>query len=213
MFDFENAIKKAEATEGWIRPKERVRLYELASDPKAPEGCVVEIGSWKGKSTVLLACASKHLNRGKVYAVDPFGPPEGVVYKDEYNLWKQQKVFDTYADFLANIKKADVEDYVIPMRGTSEEIHDRWLKDPELSSLPIRFLWIDGCHDREFVQKDFDLWEPHLVVDGFVAFHDAWSQNKDFDRSAAIVAKNEVIDSPRFENGQLQSIIYGRKLS
>lgn len=72
---------------------------------------------------------------------------------------------DTRADFLANIKKAGVEDRVVPMIMTSEEAARGW-------NQPIRLLWIDGDHRYEPTKLDFTLWVPHLVEGGILAMHD-----------------------------------------
>jgi predicted O-methyltransferase YrrM len=208
IFDQDDALDRCQLAQGWVRPKERLKLYYLAHSTPS-EGVIVEIGSWKGRSTIILACASKHSGKREVYAVDPFGKPEKMQVKHEYDLWNQQKEYDTFNDFLKNIKAANVQDIVIPIRAMSEDaIHIYKQK----FNYPIRFLFIDGCHQRKFAQQDFDLWSPHVMVGGVVAFHDAWANNKDFNESPAIVAKQELIDSPNYHNGQCQSLIYGTKI-
>jgi predicted O-methyltransferase YrrM len=172
QYDSEMAAKLCEVAQGWIRPKERPKLYELAHSTPAG-GVVVEIGSWRGRSTIILACASKNANKPGVFAVDPFGKPEKMVVKPEYNLWQQQNVYDTYEDFLKNIQVAGMSDVVTPIRGMSEDAVEVYR---EKYNHPIRFLFIDGCHQREYVQKDWDLWSPFVMRGGAVAFHDAWSR-------------------------------------
>src|SRR5215218_9929513 len=56
--------------EGYLTEQEGKLLYELAGGGTAP-GVIVEIGSWKGKSTICLALGSK-AGQGKIiYAIDP----------------------------------------------------------------------------------------------------------------------------------------------
>lgn len=128
-------------------------LYQLGqfNDRK---GVIVEIGSWKGKSTVALALGAGSLHPEKIYAIDPHRvmPEEGYLE-------------DTEAEFLTNLKRAGVEKQVIPMIMTSEVAARRWDK-------PIRLLWIDGDHRYEAAKLDFSLWEPHLVEGGILAMHD-----------------------------------------
>lgn len=38
---------------------------------------------------------------------------------------------------------------------------------------PIDFLLIDGDHQEEAVEEDWDTWSRHVVAEGIVAFHDA----------------------------------------
>jgi predicted O-methyltransferase YrrM len=118
------------------------------------QGVVVEIGSWKGKSTIALARGAAKVHHEKIYAIDPHAvqPEEGYLE-------------DTKAEFFANIKQAGVEDRVVPMIMTSEEAARGW-------NQPIRLLWIDGDHRYEPAKLDFTLWEPHLVEGGILAMHD-----------------------------------------
>ena len=118
------------------------------------EGVIVEIGSWKGKSTIALARGAAAAHREKIYAIDPHAvqPEEGYLE-------------DTRAEFLANLKQAGVEKQVVAMIMTSEKAAGGWNK-------PVRLLWIDGDHRYEPAQLDFKLWEPFVVEGGIVAMHD-----------------------------------------
>jgi len=118
------------------------------------QGVIVEIGSWKGKSTAALARGASRAHDEKVYAIDPHSvlPEEGYFE-------------DTKTEFLTNIRAAGVDDRVVPMIMTSEAAAQGWRK-------PVRLLWIDGDHRYESVKLDFLLWEPHLVEGGILAMHD-----------------------------------------
>lgn len=118
------------------------------------QGVIVEIGSWKGKSTVALGLGAAKVHSEKIYAIDPHRimPEEGYLE-------------DTEAEFLANIKRAGVDHQVVPMIMTSQAAAAQWDK-------PIRLLWIDGDHRYEPTKLDFSLWEPHLVEGGILAMHD-----------------------------------------
>ena len=117
-------------------------------------GVIVEIGSWKGKSTVALARGAGKVHNEKIYAIDPHKilPEEGYLE-------------DTEAEFRATIKQAGVDSRVEPLIMTSEQAARGWNK-------PIRLLWIDGDHRYEPAKLDFTLWEPHLVEGGILAMHD-----------------------------------------
>lgn len=118
------------------------------------QGVIVEIGSWKGKSTIALARGASTVHGEKIYAIDPHKP-----------LLEERYAEDTQAEFLSNITRAGVAARVVPMIMTSEEAASRW-------NQPIRLLWIDGDHRYEPVKLDFTLWEPHLVEGGILAMHD-----------------------------------------
>jgi hypothetical protein len=34
-------------------------------------------------------------------------------------------------------------------------------------------LWIDGAHEYEYVLQDLEIWEPHVIDGGIIAFHDS----------------------------------------
>ncbi len=128
-------------------------------------GEIVELGSFKGKSTCWLARGTKRARREKVWAIDRFtGSPE-------HQKGKQHEDADiaasgsTFAIFRENLKKLDVADYVIPMVASSEEAARDWDK-------PIRLLFIDADHSYDASKLDFELWSPFVVDGGLIAFHD-----------------------------------------
>ena len=65
------SLKAAGKISGWLTVPEASALYELALEAKGP---IVEIGSWQGRSTAVLALASMDGNYQPVYAVDSFAP-------------------------------------------------------------------------------------------------------------------------------------------
>ena len=68
---FKNVLSKIAAykgIEGWLSEKEAFGLYSIANKLGAGS-TIVEIGSWKGKSTY---CLAKGLKNGKIFAIDPF---------------------------------------------------------------------------------------------------------------------------------------------
>ena len=145
-----------QATEGLISEAEAERLYKLTRNCG---GTIVEIGSWKGKSTVCLALGSKAGGKGKVFAIDPH---QGL-HDEITGLYHPE---NTELIFRENIKRAGVDDIVIPLVMKSEEAAKGWTE-------PISLLWIDGDHDYENVKLDFTLWERHLIPGGLICFHDA----------------------------------------
>lgn len=148
-----------ETVEGFLKFDEGYYLYSLAKRSKLP---IVEIGSYKGKSTICLALGSKAGNRCKVYAIDHHrGSPEfynsGIFGKQE--IW-------SYDDFIQNLKNFKILDVVEPVLSTSEDAIANWIKT-------IGLLWVDGSHYYEYVKRDFLLWEPYVAAGGVIAFHDS----------------------------------------
>jgi predicted O-methyltransferase YrrM len=140
---------------GWLTPDEGDLLEKLAKDNTG--GAIIEIGSYKGKSTVRLGKGSKAGKRESVFAVDTFqGSPEHKVDGED---------IDTYEEFIANVKKAGMNDIIVPVPKTSEDA-------AMVFSMPIGLIFIDGDHSYEGVRRDSESWIPKLKTGGIVAFHD-----------------------------------------
>jgi predicted O-methyltransferase YrrM len=131
-------------------------LYNLAKKCTG-KGVIVEIGSWKGRSTIWLAKGSKSGKRVRIFAIDPHtGSPE---HKKQFGkVW-------TFDEFRKNIKFAKVSDIITPIVKTSQDAAKRFDK-------PVELIFIDGAHDYLSVKQDFDLWFPKVMVGGVMAFHD-----------------------------------------
>src|SRR5262245_17675583 len=65
-------LARVAATDGQMTDEEAACIHALARD--ATGGCIVEIGSFHGKSTVALALGARAGAGARVYAVDPFVP-------------------------------------------------------------------------------------------------------------------------------------------
>ncbi len=133
-----------------------VVTYNFAKNCEG-NGVIVEIGSWKGKSTIWLGWGSKNGNNVKIYAIDP--------HTGSSEHQKEGEKIETFEEFKKNIKNAKLDDIVIPLVKTSEEAAKNFNK-------PVEFIFIDGAHEYEFVKLDFDLWFPKVVNGGIMAFHD-----------------------------------------
>lgn len=142
--------------EGMTAPDECLFLTELARDVQT--GVIVEIGSYRGRSTVALALGSKHGAGRPVFAVEPHERFSGE-YGAEFGP-------DDRTAFGENVRRAGVESLVTLIGDRSEVAAGSWAE-------PIGLLWIDGDHTYEAVRRDFDAWSPYLVDGARVAFHDS----------------------------------------
>ena len=142
-----------------VSAKEGRLLYKLAKECTG-KGVIVEIGSWRGYSTICLAKGSQDGKWVKVYAVDPHTGSD--IHRQMYGS------VNTFNEFIGNITIAGVKDIITPLVMTSEDATKEW------GGLPIELLWIDG--DHEMAEFDFDIWYPHVIEGGIVALHDttAW---------------------------------------
>jgi predicted O-methyltransferase YrrM len=145
-------LAKADAIDGLIHPREGLLLYVLARR-SAHLGDIVEIGSFKGKSTWYLArgltdAGSPH----KVVSIDPHEDP---AQRDAY---------------FATLERHGLRERVETVVGYSHDAARGFDRQ-------IGMLWIDGDHSYAGVREDFDDWFPRLAVGGWYAMHDtvnAW---------------------------------------
>jgi predicted O-methyltransferase YrrM len=155
-------LAKADHAEGWCSEAEGLFLYRTAQ--RCPgKGTIVEIGSWKGKSTIFLALGSLAGARTTVYAIDPH---DCVVDSTTACSMRHQTTATTLDEFYANLKKAGVEHIDHSIVCPSDDAVRGWNR-------PIEFLWIDGDHSYEATRRDIENWSPHLADGGVIAIHDS----------------------------------------
>ena len=144
------------AAEGMVQPDECLLLMRLASEVR--EGAIVEIGSYRGRSTIALALGSLRGSSVPVYAIEPHAEFDGV-------LGGRFGPEDKKA-FLRNTQRSLPSDLIRLISASSETAARTW-------SGEIGLLWIDGDHRYEAVTKDFELWSPFVLDNGRIAFDDS----------------------------------------
>jgi predicted O-methyltransferase YrrM len=155
-------LERMRRIEGWLEDAEADLLLAAVTRAIATvqNGAIVEIGSYCGKSTVVLAAAVSALedpHRVKIYAIDPH---DGIVGALDQGV---QQLAPTRDQFLKNISNAGIMHLVEPLIQRAFETD--W-------NQPISFLLIDGLHDYFNVARDFNHFEPWIAAGGFIAFHD-----------------------------------------
>jgi predicted O-methyltransferase YrrM len=141
----------AASIEGWLSDAQGCALFRAAAATTG-KGLIVEIGSWKGRSTAWLASGAR-LAGARVYAIDP------------HTGSREDPEAATLEAFRTNLAHAGLADVVDPLITTSAEAA-RALQGP------IELLFIDGDHSYDAVRLDAELWLPKLVDGGIVMFHD-----------------------------------------
>ncbi|HXR33765.1 MAG TPA: class I SAM-dependent methyltransferase [Verrucomicrobiae bacterium] len=142
---------------GFLQENEARFLGLLAACIPA-SGLILEIGSFKGRSTVMLASVAAHYGLGPVVAIDP--------HNSNLSTEHGQPVpASSYDDFLNSLRTAGVTEHVEFHHAFSTEISATWNR-------PIRLLWIDGDHSYAGAKADFDGFAHHLSPLGMVALHD-----------------------------------------
>ena len=165
--------------DGWLTDRELSFLALLAACPTT-QGTVLEIGSYRGRSTIVLALASRLTDDRRIVAVDPL-PDEGPLARDESGKWTARALLT------ANLRQAGVADDVEFHPICSHELAPRW-------NDPLRLLWIDGDHRYASTKQDFDLFMPFLADGAILAMHDVLSR---YDGCIRVFTE-DVLDSPHF---------------
>ena len=172
-------VALAASIDGYLTDPEVRFLTLLAAEPTA-RGEILEIGSFKGKSTIILAKAMALVEQPRLVAVDPMPAPATAA--PEAGVDKS-----TWSDFQANLKRAGVHSAVEFHRMYSAELAATWQRK-------IRLLWIDGNHTYASAKLDFDKFSPHLTNGGIVALHDLMRGFGGPDR----VFLEDILASPQF---------------
>lgn len=144
---------------GLISDVQGERLAQLAVEVP-PDQAIVELGSYKGKSTAYLA-SSGH----DVYAVDRW------TLGGQHNPDTERRGYAdpaTFAAFHQQLDRAGVAERVTAIIADTGDVGRGW------AGPPVGLLFIDADHDESAVRADLAAWEPHCV--GVIAFDDYGSR-------------------------------------
>lgn len=178
---------------GFLAQDEAQALYERATEMSL-KGAVLEVGSYCGKSTIYLGTACKK-NNGVVYAVDHHRGSEehqlGEEYHDKELYDESIGLMDTFKEFRTNMRKADLENTVIPIVASSALASKSW-------NTALAMVFIDGGHSMEAAMTDYRAWAGHIMPGGILAIHDLFP-NPDEGGQAPITIYRLAIASGLFE--------------
>lgn len=147
--------------EGWLSDAEADLLLSIAEKAlktlPVPHH-IVEIGSYHGKSTLLLGrLVNEYFPKAKIHAIDPHDGKLGAADQAFY------VVPPSFENFKKNIHQAGLTEVVDMIKSTAQEVV--WEKS-------IAVLLIDGLHDYSSVSKDFCHFSQWITRGGYILFHD-----------------------------------------
>jgi predicted O-methyltransferase YrrM len=159
---YEQVAARVADVDGWMSPDQGRRLYDAAARC-APTGRIVEIGSFRGRSTIVLASAAPVGT--EIVAIDPHaGNDRGPQEIDGF----ETEAADDHEVFLANLRDAGVADRVRHVREFSDRAHAA-VEDP------IDVLYIDGAHRYAPARTDIRDWGARVAPGGTLLIHDSFS--------------------------------------
>jgi predicted O-methyltransferase YrrM len=159
---FRDAFALAKPVEGWLSEAQAERLWEAAR--RVPTGgLLVEIGSFRGRSAIVMASALA--DGARLVAIDPHaggdrGPQEIAAEASRGDA--------DHAAFLANLAGAGVADRVRHVRKFSDAAHS----DVEG---PLSVLFVDGAHRFGPARADLVGWGGRVLAGGTMLVHDSFS--------------------------------------
>jgi predicted O-methyltransferase YrrM len=201
---------------GWSPIDQLLSLFTLAYTSAYIAGDILEIGSWCGRSAVVLGMAAKLTGNTKVHCVDLFPEKEDwfknadgtysfavningrmVGAYGEQTVWAEPyerdiaPVYERYSGtleaFNTSIAENNLSNQVIPIKCDLQSFATGVGKD-----FKLRMAFIDGDHSYEAVAKDIEIIQRFLVPGGWICFDDAFS---------SYIGVNEAIDKHIVNSG------------
>ena len=158
---FETALAAVDGVEGWLSEGQARRLFERAA-AVPPAGRIVEIGSYRGRSAIVMARAAAG---AEVVAIDPHaGNDRG---PQEIHGSSSEGEADNLA-FRENLARAGVTDAVRHVRQPSQDA---------LGAVEgrIDLLYVDGAHRLRPAKDDIARWGARVRPGGSMLVHDSFS--------------------------------------
>lgn len=137
---------------GWLAPREAWELHEAARRAAATSGegaRAVEIGSWRGRSTVTIALGLRAGGGGRLTSIDP-----------------HELADERHAEVQRHLEEAGVRALVDVVRAFSHDAR------PQVPDGAADLLFIDGDHAYASVREDLDDWASAVRPGGVIAFND-----------------------------------------
>ena len=153
--------------QGWGYDHPWLAETVLALNPQV----VVEVGVWKGLSTIHMADRLRSIySSGVVVAVDTFqGSAEHWLGEHRVPMWNgKPSLYDT---FIENVRSCELENWVVPLPIDSINAA-MVLRD---LGVVVDMIHLDAAHDAMSVSMDLQAWWP-LLRDGGVLIGDDYCE-------------------------------------
>jgi predicted O-methyltransferase YrrM len=190
---------------GWFRGDEAKALV-VASYGLPENAVIVEIGSFLGSGSVLLAGARKVRGSGKVHCIDPFDCSgdgfSAPIYQD---ILTTSGVGTLKERFDENIRRFGLDAWVEGHASGAVDAAATW-------TTPIDLLILDGDQSYRGAREAFEKWTPFLKPGGILAVHNTapriYAPDHDGNRRLAL---EEVLPPRYLEPRLVGSTTFARK--
>ena len=180
------------ATTGFLPEDEALGLYRAAL-AGAALGPILEVGTYCGRSTVLLAAAAREHDTLAVTVDHHRGSEEhqpGEGFHDPALADPDTGRVDTLPTFRRTLERSGLEEYVVTIVAPSPTAARVW-------ATPVGMVFIDGGHSQAAARRDLAGWSPHVVTDGLLVIHDVFEDPAEGGRPPYLIYR-EALDSGRF---------------
>lgn len=148
--------------EGWLSEGQARRLWHAGREV-TPPGQIVEIGSFRGRSTIVLSRAAA--DGVSIVAIDPHAGGDRGPQEIDPEAERGQSDNEL---FRANLERAGVNGRVRHVRRFSDQAH------ADVDG-PIDLLYVDGAHRYAPARDDIAAWGARVPLGGTMLVHDAYN--------------------------------------
>jgi MMP 1-O-methyltransferase len=159
---------------GFMPEDEGLALYAAAAEA-AQLGPLLEIGSYCGRSTLLLAAAAAAAGTHVVTIDHHRGSEEhqpGWEYHDPTLVDPEVDRIDTLPLFRRTVATSGLEAHVIAVVARAEDLGRYW-------RAPLGLVFVDGSHTDDSAQRDYETWAGRVATGGLLAIHDVFADPAD----------------------------------
>ena len=160
-------------TRGFLPAEEGLALRRAALD--APAGLFLEIGTYCGKSTLLLGDAARRRGLQLVTVDHHHGSEEnqpGWEWHDPGLVDPVTGRLETLPALRHTLAAADLENTVTAVVGSTAQVARWWCS-------PVALVFLDGNHTEPVAQHDYAAFAPWLVPGGLLVVHDVFPDPAD----------------------------------
>jgi predicted O-methyltransferase YrrM len=159
---FDMTLADVRDVEGWMTDAQARRLWEAALRVSEP-GRIVEIGSFRGRSTIVLSRAAR--DGVEVVAIDPHAGNDRGPQEIAPDAARGNEDFDRFHE---NLRRAGVEERVRHVRLPSEDALDE-------VQAPVDLLYVDGAHRYAPARADIERYGALVRPGGTLLVHDSYN--------------------------------------
>ena len=159
-----------QAAKGFMPVVEGLALYDAATEAAALGLPLLEVGTYCGRSTILIADAARNAGLTALTVDHHRGSEEqqpGWEYHDPTVVDPEVGRMDTLPTFRRTLHAAGLEDHVVALVGRSPQVAAVW-------GGPLGLVFIDGGHTDEHANGDYEGWAPHVAEGGLLVIHDVF---------------------------------------